>query len=127
MPSPKASYSASEFSGCSPIQIDFTNNSTNAQEYIWNFENGNTSNLNNISSYEFTNSSTTDYSYSVKLIAKNQYGCTDSVSQNIAVYPQVKANFISDSIGCSPFEVVTLLIYQLVKIMSGILAMEQFK
>ena len=38
-------------------------------------------------------------------MAENEYNCLDSISQNIVVYPQVKADFISDSIGCSPLEV----------------------
>ncbi|MBL6662618.1 MAG: PKD domain-containing protein [Flavobacteriales bacterium] len=104
-PSPNASFTASEYVGCSPIYVDFTNNSTNAQEYMWDFGDGNSSDMLNTNNYEYTNLSTIDFSYSVKLIAKNQYNCLDSVNQNIVVYPQVKADFVSDSIGCSPLEI----------------------
>ena len=41
--SPIASFNSSVNQGCSPLNVVFTNTSTNAVSYLWNFGNGNTS------------------------------------------------------------------------------------
>jgi PKD repeat protein len=63
---PVADFTASTTSGCSPLTVDFTNLSTQANQYYWDFGNGNTSSLAN---------PTTVYSipgtYTVRLVAIN--------------------------------------------------------
>ncbi len=54
----------------------------------------------------FVNPILSDTVYSVKLLATSQYGCSDSLTKNIRVFPKPIANYsLSDSIGCHPFAV----------------------
>lgn len=71
-----------------PVTMDFTNQSTGANNYTWDFGNGQTSTLTN---------PTVDYpvpgTYTVSLIVSNQYGCTDQIDQIITVYPNPLMSF----------------------------------
>ncbi|MBL0341053.1 MAG: PKD domain-containing protein [Bacteroidetes bacterium] len=42
---PSASFTSNVFTGCSPLSVSFVNMSTQANSYLWNFGNGNTSSL----------------------------------------------------------------------------------
>ncbi len=42
---PSASFTSNVFSGCAPLSVDFTNLSTQATNYFWDFGNGNVSSL----------------------------------------------------------------------------------
>ncbi len=70
-----ADFTASIYSGYTPLSVDFTNNSTNASNYDWNFNNGSTSTQNNPSTV-FADSG----SYWVVLTASNSFGCSASDS-----------------------------------------------
>ena len=61
------------------LTVDFTNNSTNATTYVWDFGDGNTSTENN-PSHTYTTAGT----YTVTLTANN-LDCEDEVYQDIAV------------------------------------------
>ena len=101
---PIAAFTAATTTACSvPFATPFTNNSTGATTYHWNFGDGNTSNAANpINTY------TSAGVYTVTLTAFNNTGtCSDSVVKNnyIIISPPV-ANFTSvpDS-GCIPLAV----------------------
>lgn len=64
--SSSANFTANVTSGCIPLTVNFINNSGNATNYIWNFDNGATSTLQNPSAV-YTQAGT----YSVTLIAQN--------------------------------------------------------
>ena len=105
-PTPSANFTSSDNSGCHPLILNLINTSTGSQDFVWNLGDGNIiSDSLNISSYQYINSTTLPHNYTIKLIAKNSYNCMDSISENIVVYPQVEADFVSDSIGCSPLEI----------------------
>ncbi|OFY18145.1 MAG: hypothetical protein A2W98_07535 [Bacteroidetes bacterium GWF2_33_38] len=96
----------SEFScdsvGCSPLTIQFTNQSIGAISYNWDFGNNSTSSIKNPTN-QYIISQLTDTNFVVHLIATSQYSCTDSVSKEITVNPKPIANFtLSDSIFCAP-------------------------
>lgn len=75
-PGPTTAFGASPVSGCStPFATTFTNNSTGAISYLWNFGDGNTS-----SSPNPTHSYTSYGNFSVKLIATSANGCTDTLT-----------------------------------------------
>ncbi|MCH2224343.1 MAG: choice-of-anchor L domain-containing protein [Crocinitomicaceae bacterium] len=80
---PVASFSATPNSGCSPVQVLFTNNSQNAVSYEWNFGGGNIINVNSSASQTqtFTNSTP------VTLIATDAGGCADTTAVTITVSP----------------------------------------
>jgi gliding motility-associated-like protein len=75
-----ADFNASTYSGCSPLIVNFTNNSTPGVTTQWNFGNGNTSILSNPSA-----TFNTSGNYSVVLIVSNGTH-TDTISKNIRVF-----------------------------------------
>jgi gliding motility-associated-like protein len=101
---PVAAFLADTMVACSvPFVVTFTNNSTGASTYHWNFGDGNTSaSINPVNTY------TAPGTYTVTLIATNSTGvCSDSIVKNsfIVISPPV-AGFTSipDS-GCVPLVV----------------------
>ncbi|MEA3495403.1 MAG: C25 family cysteine peptidase, partial [Bacteroidota bacterium] len=96
-PQPTASFSVNDSTQClSGNSFAFTNSSTGASTYNWNFGDGNSSTQTS-PSHVYSNSG----SYSVKLISTTANGCSDSVTQNIIVYPQPTASFsVNDSTQC---------------------------
>ena len=81
-----------EGQACSPVEINFGNESAGANSFIWNYGDGNTS-----SGYlglnTFTNESTEDKTYEVSMIAKSPYGCSDTAYTQVTVYATPLANF----------------------------------
>jgi gliding motility-associated-like protein len=53
-----ASFSATPLLGTAPLEVDFTNNSTSANSYSWDFGNGQTANTQIVSTQTYTNSGT---------------------------------------------------------------------
>lgn len=53
-PGPIADFSQSVVAGCDPLNVEFTNNSQNANNFLWSFGNGNNINVNNLSSQNQT-------------------------------------------------------------------------
>lgn len=100
-PNPKANFSVNDSDQCLKGNIfDFTNKSTISNGiisgYSWNFGDS-------LSDYGIHANHTFALagSYMVKLKAVSSYGCYDSQSNQIIVYPQPKANFIvNDSDQC---------------------------
>lgn len=72
---PQAGFTASNNNSCSlPLSVNFTNASSSAVSYFWDFGDGTTS-----TSANPNHTYTAPGSYTVKLIAKNSAGCTDTV------------------------------------------------
>ena len=105
-PSATASFSSNMISGCSPLVVDFTQNSTNFNQLMWDFGDGNSSGvLNPMVSHSYTNTGVNSVIRDVQLIASTNYGCNDTASLQIEVYPEIIADADFDSVGCSPFYV----------------------
>ncbi len=101
-----AGFIASDTEGCHPFSVDFTNQSSGASTFVWDFGDGSTSNLQD-PNHVFSNTGTVDSVYTVKLfsLAPNNI-CADSFYVDITVHPYVQANFvISSSLDCTPFDV----------------------
>lgn len=77
---PNAEFTASPMVGCSPLVVNFTNSSENANNYNWNFGNGNSFNVPTTA----TQSETFTESVIVRLIA-SQGNCADTAYQTITV------------------------------------------
>jgi PKD repeat protein len=79
---------------CSPFTAIIDNTSVGGSSYQWSFGDGETSN-----DYEpthtFFNWSLQDTSYSVELVVYDNYGCSDTASTTIHVYPIPIAGFIA--------------------------------
>jgi gliding motility-associated-like protein len=106
LPSPHVNVTAAPMSGCTPINVVFTNSSTGAQSYVWKFGDGALSNSGNaIVNHDFTNNQAITVTYETWLIGQNSWGCRDSASRIINVFPSVSAAFSTDTAGCSPLTI----------------------
>ena len=82
------------------LSVSFQNASSNAQSYLWNFGDGNTSVESN-PAYTYSEAG----SYVVRLTAFNECG-SQSVEQTIVVFMPVVASFTADTTsGCAPLGV----------------------
>ncbi len=79
VPVPTASFTADPTVGVAPLNVSFTNSSSNATSYNWDFGDGNSSTQEN-SSHEYLNSG----DFEIWLVASNGI-CQDSISQIIQV------------------------------------------
>jgi len=84
LPMPSASISANVQSGYPVLPVTFTNNSTNASNYVWNFGNGQVMTTTNANNQNMSYSS--PGTYIVQLVAGNGY-CTVSDTLHIIVIP----------------------------------------
>jgi gliding motility-associated-like protein len=104
-PQVHASFIADTLSGCSPLTVQFINNSSNASSYLWNFGNNKTSTVTNPSlTYD------TSGSFTITLIAYSSGGCNDTMIQTnyitILGLPTVTSSFVADTFsGCNPLTV----------------------
>jgi PKD repeat protein len=89
---PNASFTADHTSGCSPLNVQFTNTSTGAVSWYWTLGNGNTSTLQNPSNLYIATGS-----YTITLIATDGNGVSDTASyvNYITVVPKPNADFIA--------------------------------
>ncbi|CAN5493817.1 hypothetical protein BH10BAC3_BH10BAC3_30760 [soil metagenome] len=99
----KANFSIDKASGCSPLEVHFTNNTTGATagvSYSWNFGNGNSSALADPGA-----TYSAEKSYTVTLTA-NDGGITSSISKTITVYKKPVVDFSASPLrGCEPLNV----------------------
>lgn len=102
---PIPDFSSTIDSGCGPLFVSFSNNSSGATGFQWQLGNG--TNVNTINAFTtYTASLLTDSLYQVKLIAFNGPGCADSISKTIKVFPQPVSNFtVNRTDGCGPLPV----------------------
>lgn len=91
------SLNANEICGfLDPISV--SNNSSNATDYYWNFDNGNTSTL-----FEPLESYLDTGSYDVSLITTNQFGCQDTSFQELIILASPQAAIATSAIeACEP-------------------------
>lgn len=104
-PKPIANYSTNLVPGCSPLPLTFTNNTTGATSYTWNF--GDNTSANTFSaSHTFTNTGLLLQTFTTVLTASNANGCTDTFSNVISVYPKPLFNFtMIPASGCTPLSI----------------------
>ncbi|MBI5856230.1 MAG: PKD domain-containing protein [Sphingobacteriales bacterium] len=101
---PVANFTGSPLSGCSPLVVNFQDQSTgNPTSWSWDFGNGNTSVLQNPSASYFTPGT-----YTVRLTATNANGSnTITKTQYITVYEPPAVDFSSNNrSGCFPLRVL---------------------
>lgn len=98
---PVANFSASKTSGCSPLNVTFTDLSTgNPTSYAWTFGNGNTSTLPDPAA-TYVNPGT----YTVSLTVSNGSG-SSTKTLTITVFANPVANFTTNPLtGCTPLNV----------------------
>lgn len=80
-PGPIAQIGASDSSGCDPLDVSFTNSSQNANTFHWDFGNGNTANVTDLSSQSQTYTS----SATIMLIASDNGNCPDTAMVSVQI------------------------------------------
>lgn len=107
LPEPSASFITDINAGCQPLSITLTNQSTINSNYFWDFGDGETSTDASPSfTKTYVNNGVIPLERTIRLIVNNTYGCTDTVSRNVTVYPFVAAGFnLSDTVACSPLRI----------------------
>ncbi len=108
LPTPIAGFGFDDTPACSPVAVEFTNESDGATSYTWNFGDGETTNLTN-PSHNFVNAEHYVQSFNVELIANNDFGCKDTINNYVTVYPLVNYSFnTTPAEGCHPLKVEML-------------------
>ena len=77
---------------CFKDELRLTNNTTNVVSHLWDFGDGNSSDL-TTPSHEYANVG----SYEVKYLASTALGCTDSIQEIVVVLPKPYASFDTDA------------------------------
>lgn len=97
-------FSINNDNGCTPFAVDIINNSTGISDYSWDFGDGTTSTSSSpIVNHTFTNTTSSPVTYTIKLTGANSLGCTDSIFQQITIFPKVITGFTAaPTNGCSP-------------------------
>ena len=99
LPMPKAIFTNKPNAGCVPLIVTFSNTSTSATSYVWDFGDAQTS-----TTTSPTHTYNTSGSYSVSLVVKNSFGCTDTAKSTIVVHPIPDASFTTTGYnGCFPY------------------------
>ena len=79
--------------GCSPVNAQLINQSEGAASYSWNFDDGSMPSNEFQPNHSFVNTTNADMTFEVQLIAQSAYGCVDTVSVGVHVYPMPQAEF----------------------------------
>ncbi len=102
MPQPAAGFTANPVQSCRvPVNVTFTNTSSNALTYSWSFGDGTTSTDPNP-----THQYTSEGNFTVTLISTNASGCSDTLVQQQMIdisLPQAAINNLPQE-GCAPLE-----------------------
>ena len=101
LPAPDAQFTQTPNVGCPTLKVIFTNNSTGATNYIWNFGDTQTTTITN-PTHNYNNPGT----YSISLIAANSIGCKDTAVSTVLIHPKPDASFtVTGYNGCFPYAV----------------------
>ncbi len=104
-PAPVASYTSNAAPGCSPVVVDFTNTSVGGTQYFWDFGDGNIDTINASPTHSFINNSNFILVDTVTLIVTTAFGCSDTVSSLVTIYPSANTVIAIPDTGCSPMTV----------------------
>lgn len=94
LPFPIPRFSVNSLSGCSPVTVAFTSNSSNVSRYLWNFGDGATSTSANVT-HQYVNNGAQDSTFKV-LLTTYFNDCQDTVSKFIQVKRIPKALYTWD-------------------------------
>ncbi|EMR01669.1 PKD domain-containing protein [Cesiribacter andamanensis] len=107
-----ADFEADRLAGCAPLQVNFTNRSrgNTGAASGWFIRQPGAADFEAVSgdltNYTFANEGSSTLTYEVRYVAANAEGCTDMLSRQITVYPQVSLQISADKVqGCGPLQV----------------------
>ncbi len=106
-PKPLARFETDMIIDCPPFNVAIGNTSLNADNYAWVFGDGNVLNttFTDTINHIYDNLTGDIVTYELQLVASSTFGCADSTSQKLYVYPATIADFTSNDEGCSPLTV----------------------
>ncbi|WP_081604620.1 PKD domain-containing protein [Nafulsella turpanensis] len=111
-PQVMADFVTDKSEGCAPLIVYFTNrsqgNSSNASGWYIRKQGDTdfTAQGPNLLSYQFENTTNATLVYEVRYVAQSSGGCSDTLSREITVYPQVQPDISQNlTTGCAPLEV----------------------
>lgn len=100
---PVAQFTLNQADGCSPVETTINNGSYSADQYEWNFGDGNLLDSNFVAlDYIYTNTSDVTQSRTLTLTATTDEGCEDTFQQIVTIHPGVIADFADPAEFCSP-------------------------
>ncbi len=100
-PTPDFNFVAEPDSGCSPLTVTFPS-VVGAVSYQWDFGDGATG-AGPSPTHTYINSTTNELVLPVTLVGANAFGCVDTATANVTVYPNPTAQFtIGNTQGCHP-------------------------
>lgn len=100
-PRPKAGFTMDDtLNVCPPLKVNFTNTSTGAATYAWDFANGTNSTLTNPSATYVTSGI-----FNISLIARSNKGCKDTVYGRVRVLGYNGVLSYAPLTGCAPLTV----------------------
>ncbi len=100
---PLVNATPSVISGCTPLEVTFSNASTGMDGLNWDMDDGTTFTSTAASySHTFTNTGNTPQFFNVTLVGTTVEGCNDTLVIPIEVFPPVTASFSGGQDGCSP-------------------------
>lgn len=103
-PNPTAQFTIPIPQGCAPFAATFQNTSIGAVSYQWFYDDGDSSSVDSAAhNYTYFNLGPNVNNYTPYMVATTDRGCTDTMFQNLSVYPEIIADFIVDTSGCHPF------------------------
>lgn len=104
--SPYASFANDAIPACSPVDVQFTNQSDNAAEYLWDFGDGQTGTEAG-PAHRFINESNSVVYFNVRLTAISSSHCTHSTNAYITVYPNPPLDITSyPETACAPADIL---------------------
>ncbi len=104
---PTAAFNMSDTMGCSSLPVTFTNaSSANANTFFWDFGDGSPVVSTRDTNHIFSNTSSSDTTYYISLIAQTIFGCADTIRDSVVVFPVPQPNFTSNAqTDCGPITV----------------------
>jgi gliding motility-associated-like protein len=103
---PVAEFDILTLPGCSPLEVEFQNNSTGAVSYLWDFNDG-TSTTQENPLHLFTNSSPEIKYMEVNLTAYSVLGCTDRETDYVMIWPSPTAEITAlPQTSCNPAHIM---------------------
>ena len=106
-PNPSASFTNDATLNCAPMIVNFTNTSTGAVSYSWDFGDGSPLDASVNPTHTYNNLTQFIDNNFVTLIATSLNGCTDTVVDSVLVFPEPQFGFSTNpDSGCSPVNVL---------------------
>ena len=105
-PQPIVQFIPSVLAGCQPLNVPFMDLTVGATNSQWSFGDGAVldtvpGNL----AHTYTHSSAAPVNFNPQLIGTNAWGCSDTATAVITVYPAITAAFTAPATGCTPLTI----------------------